>query len=175
MRFVLRRLLSGGRFQSDGLGMIGSRNYFYLVGKGRIRFGKKVILGDCVEIQSNGLLSIGTGTSINKYSRIVALENIAIGSYVTIAQFVTILDHDHDFKFDPNAQQLQLQGYTTAPITIGNNVWLADKCTVLKGVTIGNNVIAGAHTLINKDVPDNCIIAGTPFKILKQLDEKPAE
>jgi acetyltransferase-like isoleucine patch superfamily enzyme len=65
--------------------------------------------------------------------------------------------------------KMKLDGYTTAPIKIGNNVWVGDKSTILKGVTIGDNVVVGANTLVNKDVPDNCVIGGIPFKILKQL------
>jgi acetyltransferase-like isoleucine patch superfamily enzyme len=167
LRFQLAKIFHLGKFKSKGIGMLGSKSLFLIPGKGKIEFGKKVIVSSNVELQSKGNLTIGSNSTINRYSRIIAYNNISLGKNVTIAQFVSILDHDHHFEM--KNQKLELNGYKSSPITIGNNVWLADKCTVLKGVNIGDNVIAGAHTLINKDVPSNCIIGGVPFKILKQL------
>ena len=54
-------------------------------------------------------------------------------------------------------------------IKIGNNVWIADKVTILGGVTIGDNVIIGAGSVVNNDVPSNCIVAGIPANIIKKL------
>ena len=80
---------------------------------------------------------------------------------------VSILDHDHRYTFE--GDDLQLDGYVTAPITIGNNVWIADKVTILKGVTIGDNVVVGANSLVHKDVPANSVVGGVPFRVLKKL------
>lgn len=56
-------------------------------------------------------------------------------------------------------------------VKIGNNVFIGMQSTILKGVTIGNNVIIGANSLVNKDVPDNCVVAGNPAKVIMSLDE----
>ncbi len=53
------------------------------------------------------------------------------------------------------------------PIIIGNNVWIGGSVTILSGVTIGNNVVIGAGAVVTKDVPDNCVIAGVPAKVIK--------
>ncbi len=53
------------------------------------------------------------------------------------------------------------------PITIGDNVWFGGHCTVLPGVTIGNNVIVGAGSVVTKNIPDNAVVAGNPAKIIK--------
>ena len=53
------------------------------------------------------------------------------------------------------------------PITIGDNVWLGGHCVVLPGVTIGNNAIIGAGSVVTKDVPDNAVVAGNPARIIK--------
>lgn len=147
--------------------MIGKKCGLYIFKKGTIHCKGRVVLNDYVMLYAKGKLQIGKRFVCNKYSRIVAHEQIEIGDHVTIGQMVTIVDHDHDYHFE--SDQMRLEGYVTAPIRIGNNVWLADKCTILKGVTIGNNVIAGANTLIHKDVPSNCVIGGVPFKVLKEL------
>lgn len=130
-------------------------------------WGDRPIISDYVELQSQGLLQLGDYVSINRYSRIIAFEKIEIGHNVVIAQFVTILDHDHGFKMQDGA--LQITDYTTAPIKIGSNVWISDKVTITKGVTIGDNVVIAAHAVVNKDVPANCIVGGIPAKVIKSL------
>ncbi|MEL6141980.1 MAG: acyltransferase [Bacteroidota bacterium] len=119
-------------------------------------------------LYAKGQLNIGKKLGVNRYSRIVAHEEVNIGDNVTIGQMVSILDHDHDFFMEN--QQLQLSGYRTAPVNIGNNIWIGDKCTILRGVTIGDNVVIGANTLVHKNVPPNVVIGGNPFRILKELD-----
>ena len=55
------------------------------------------------------------------------------------------------------------------PITIGNNVWLGGNVTVLPGVTIGDNSIIGAGSIVTKDIPANVIAVGNPCKIIKRI------
>ncbi|WP_096527722.1 sugar O-acetyltransferase [Candidatus Nitrosoglobus terrae] len=57
------------------------------------------------------------------------------------------------------------------PITIGNNVWLGGNVTVLPGVTIGDNTVIGAGSVVTKDIPNNVIAVGNPCKILKEIIE----
>ena len=56
------------------------------------------------------------------------------------------------------------------PIKIGTDVWIGGNVCILPGVTIGNNVVIGAGTVVNKNVPDNVVIAGNPFKIIKEIN-----
>lgn len=56
-------------------------------------------------------------------------------------------------------------------ICIGNNVFIGMKTTILKGVHIGDNVIIGANSLVNKDVPNNCVVAGNPARVIMSLDK----
>ena len=166
-RYLVARAFYLKKFQCNQLSMIGKRCGIHIFKSGNINCAGRIIVNNDVLLFSKGTLNIGTQFGINSYSRIVAHNQINIGNNVTIGQFVSILDHDHKYGFE--GENLQLNGYTTAPIIIGNNVWIADKCTILKGVTIGNNVIIGANTLVNKDVPDNVVFAGSPGRILKNL------
>jgi maltose O-acetyltransferase len=131
--------------------------------------GNKAIISNNCKIIVKGKLQIGSNFFINEYSRIVALDNIIIGNNVTIAQFVSILDHDHAYKYDD--VDLIFKGYKTAPIKIGNNVWISDKVTICKGVTIGNNVIIGANSVVTKDILSNSIVAGVPAQVIKNICE----
>lgn len=56
------------------------------------------------------------------------------------------------------------------PIKIGNRVWIGIAATVMPGVTVGDNSIIAAGAVVTKDVPTNCIVAGVPAKIIKNLD-----
>lgn len=89
---------------------------------------------------------------------------ITIGDDVTMAPRVHILAHDASTK--------SFLGYTKiGRVNIGNKVFIGAESVVLPGVTIGNNVIIGANSTVTKDVPDNCVVAGTPAKVICSLDE----
>ncbi len=55
------------------------------------------------------------------------------------------------------------------PITVGNNVWLGGDVTVLPGVTIGDNSVIGAGSVVTKDIPANCVAAGNPCKKIREI------
>ena len=95
------------------------------------------------------------------------MNRIEIGSDVTIAQFVSILDHDHDYVNKYGT--LKIEGYTTAPIKIGSNVWISDKVSIIKGVTIGDNVVIAANAVVTTDIPSNSLCGGVPAKIIKRI------
>ena len=56
------------------------------------------------------------------------------------------------------------------PISIGSDVWIGGNCTILGGVTIGSNVVVAAGAVVTKDVPDNCVVAGVPARVIKTLE-----
>ena len=102
---------------------------------------------------------------IGPYSTIVARQKIIINSHFSIAEMVVIRDQNH--RFDLSDELLEKQGFESAPIIIGTNVWIAAKATILKGVTIGDNVVVGAHALVNKKITSNSVAVGIPAKKIK--------
>ena len=58
---------------------------------------------------------------------------------------------------------------TSAPITIGDDVWIGANCTIIGGVTIGNNVVVAAGAVVIDDLPDNCLAAGVPARVIKEI------
>ncbi|MHD0317548.1 sugar O-acetyltransferase [Fusobacterium sp. THCT1E2] len=56
----------------------------------------------------------------------------------------------------------------TAPVTIGNNVWIGGGAIIMPGVTIGNNVVIGAGSIVTKDIPDNSIAYGNPCQVMRE-------
>ncbi len=94
---------------------------------------------------------------------------IDIGNDVQITEGVTILTHGYDWAVLKGVYG-EILG-SGGGVKVGNNVFIGMKTTILKGVNIGNNVIIGANSLVNKDIPDNCVAAGNPAKVLMTLDE----
>lgn len=147
---------------------IGSGIRFFIINKGYIKINGKVKLHSNVELQANGgIIIMGNRCSINSYSRIIALNKIMLGDRVVIAQFVSILDHDHSTNIIEN--KLNIDNFEVATIIIGNNVWIGDKVTITKGVTIGNNVVIAANSVVTKDIPSNAVYGGVPARIIKKL------
>ena len=55
------------------------------------------------------------------------------------------------------------------PVKIGKNVWVCRQVTILSGVSIGENSIIGANSVVNKDIPPNCVAAGNPAVVVKTI------
>ena len=94
---------------------------------------------------------------------------IKIGNNVKITEGVTILTHGFDWSVLKGVYGDVLG--SSGGVTIGDNVFIGMKSTILKGVHIGNNVIIGANSLVNKDIPANCVAAGNPCKVIMGLEE----
>ena len=58
------------------------------------------------------------------------------------------------------------------PITIGNDVWIGAGVQVLPGVTIGDNVVIGAGSIVNRDIPSNCVAAGNPCRVIRFINDQ---
>ena len=119
--------------------------------------------GSTVVVMPGGNLVLGSNSYLNRNATIVCSGMIEVGENVAISQNVVIRDSDihHiivDGKDIPN----------TAPIHIGNNVWIGTSAVILKGVTIGDGAVVAAGTVVTKDVPSNCLVAGNPAKIIKE-------
>lgn len=126
---------------------------------GEIYFGSNVSLCSNVRIiAQGGRVVIGDNSHIGEGTIITSKQSVTIGQDALIAEYVVIRDQDHNLESDPVRQA----GFTTAPIVIEDNVWLAAKSTVLKGVHIGAGAVVAAHALVNKDIAARAIVAGVP-------------
>ena len=94
---------------------------------------------------------------------------IEIGENVQITEGVTILTHGYDWSVLKGVYG-EILG-SSGKVKIGNNVFIGMKTTILKGVTVGNNVIIGANSLVNKNIPDNCVVGGNPARIIMSIED----
>ena len=119
-----------------------------------------IFSGARIVVNDNSLLEFGSGY-INHNVSINCSCSIKIGYNVAISENVVIRDSDnHNLKSDKKHSKTQ-------PIVIGDKVWVGMNVIILKGVTIGNNSVIAAGSLVNKDVPANCIVGGVPAMVLK--------
>ncbi|WP_333863724.1 sugar O-acetyltransferase [Sphingobacterium sp.] len=106
---------------------------------------------------------IGKNVFINFDCVFLDLGGIIIEDHVLIAPKVSLLTEGHPIEVE-NRQSL-----TVAPIHIKKNAWIGANATILPGVTIGENAVVAAGSLVNKNVPDHTIVGGIPAKIIKNI------
>lgn len=118
-------------------------------------------------------IKIGSNVSFGKNCHIGCIENITIDDGVLFGSNVLVIDHNHglkdysDINIIPNKRFLSSSG----PIHIGKNVWVGEKVTILSGVSIGDNTIIGANSVVTKNIPANCVACGIPAKVIKTIKE----
>lgn len=119
-----------------------------------------VYSGAHIIVAENASLTLGSGY-INRHVKIRCFKNISIGNDVAISENVTIWDSD--------VHEIVRDGYiNTAAVTIGNHVWIGTNVIILKGVTIGDNAVISAGSVVSRNVPANCLAAGNPAIIVKE-------
>ena len=96
---------------------------------------------------------------------------ISFGDNVHVASGVTFINHDITYKMFNYMSGEEHYKLRQGKITIGNNVFIGAKTTILYDVEIGNNVIIGAGSLVNKNIPDGVVAAGVPCKVIGSFDE----
>jgi acetyltransferase-like isoleucine patch superfamily enzyme len=92
-----------------------------------------------------------------------------VGDDVLIGPRVTIYSQNH--RFSRADVSIREQGYTLAPVTIQDNVWVAAGCIILPGVTVGTGAVIAAGSVITQDVEPNSLVAGNPARKLRARTE----
>jgi acetyltransferase-like isoleucine patch superfamily enzyme len=109
-----------------------------------------------------GRITIGDDCSVGENAILNAAVSITVGNNVMVAPSCHVTDHDH--AFDDAATAIQRQGYSAAPVTIGDDCWLGAGATVLAGVTIGSGAVVAASAVVTRDVGAGQIVAGVPAR-----------
>jgi acetyltransferase-like isoleucine patch superfamily enzyme len=135
------------------------------------------VLGMLETVGHGGRIAIGHNCFIGENTRIWSASSIDIGDRVLISHNVNIHDsNSHSISAASRAKHFQqifseghpkiLMDVPTAPIVIENDVWIGFGASVLKGVTIGEGAIVGAHSMVTKDVAPYTIVVGNPAHVI---------
>ena len=130
------------------------------------QLGKKsVIESYCCINNAVGDVTIGDHTRIGIHCTVIG--PVSIGNNVNLAQGITVTALNHNFE--DVTRRIDEQGISTKPVVIGDDVWIGANAVILPGVTIGRHVVVAAGAVVTKDVPDNCVVAGVPAKVIKAI------
>ena len=117
-------------------------------------------------------ITIGNNVIFNTDIHIGCVNSIQIGDNCLFASRIYITDHHHG---EPTVQMLKLAPIdrpliSRGPVIIKNNVWIGEGVAIMPNVTIGENSIIATNAVVTKDVPANCVVAGIPAKIIKNIN-----
>lgn len=113
-------------------------------------------------------ITIGKEVFINYNCTLLDVCPITIGDRTLIGPNTGIYTATHPVA--PNERLKDLE--YGQPITIGKNVWVGGSCVILPGVTIGDNSVIGAGSVVTHDIPSNVVAVGNPCKVIKEIDNE---
>lgn len=134
-------------------------------------------MGEDIWIEPPVHMAYGTNVHIGNHFyanfNLVIVDDIDvyIGENVMIAPNVTITPTGH--PVDPELRRPGTQ--FSIPVTIGNNVWIGSNAVILPGITIGDNSVIGAGSVVTHDIPKNVVAVGNPCRVLREINEHDKE
>ncbi len=147
-------------------------------GEGRIAIGEHTAIGPYASLSAGmpmyadargePIITIGDRCTLGKGIGIVGHERIDIGDDIWTGHYVYITDQNHGFE-DLDAP-IGTQMWRNDPVSIGAGSWLGHGAIVLPGAHIGRHVAVAAGAVVTAgDYPDNCVLAGVPARVVRQL------
>ena len=145
-----------------------------------MRFGSNINIGSDVIIELyksyggqkfNPIFVMGNYSSFGDSGHISCVNKVTIGNNVRIGKKVFITDNSHGssdrslLDIRPNLRPI----YSKGAVIIKDNAWIGEMVCIMPGVTIGRGSIIGANSVVTHDVPDYCVAAGNPARIIKDL------
>lgn len=107
------------------------------------------------------MVRIGKNVMIMNNCLMMSRGGITIDDDVLVAANAQLISNNHDLH--------EHAILTCKPIHLKKNCWIGAGATILPGVTIGENSVVGANSVVTKDVPDNCVAVGSPAKVIKHI------
>jgi len=110
---------------------------------------------------------IGRNVFINQNCTLYDLGGVDIGDEVMIGPNVSLITSGH-----PIAPSRRRAAVTASPIVIGRNVWIAAGVTIIGGVTIGDNSVVAAGSVVTRNVPPNTLVGGNPARMIREIGDQ---
>ncbi len=166
-----------------GEGTVISYNASVSAAPGSVRIGTHCHISGSVMTRGKGNVIIGSNVFIGGATVLGALDRVTVGNDVIISNNVHIYDNNNH-PTDPEQRRAMTQSHdfhgplwswehaASAPVVIGDNVWIGEHSSILKGVTVGEGSIIGARAVVTRDVPPYSVAAGNPAKVVKSLKQE---
>jgi maltose O-acetyltransferase len=156
------KFFDGIRFK---LGFLSSHLKWRLLG---LRMGKKVEIYANVVIHDAARITIGDNSAILSFTVLFGSGGIVIGRDVLISSNCSIFSITH--RVDALERGLLYrETRSMAPVVVGNNVWIGTGASILPGVSIGENTIVGAGSVVTHSLPSGVLALGVPARIVRTL------
>lgn len=149
------------------------RGRVYIAGNGRLTLGKGVsITGNIVPVEmhtrESGGIQIGDRTFINYGTSISARSSVQIGRDCHLGHYTLIMDNAEHGIVD------RFELPPTGPVVIEDCVWIGSRVVILPGVRIGSGAVIGAGSIVTRNIPPRCVVAGNPARVLRNLADDEA-
>lgn len=132
--------------------------------------GKRVYICKGITIMSPQNVELGNDVYLGKNVTIAGQQGVTIGDNSIINHNVNIISVNHVYE-DPN-KTIREQGYYGAPISIGEDVWIATGAVVLQGIKIGKGAVIGANAVVTKNVAPYTLVGGIPAKFIRRRNSE---
>jgi acetyltransferase-like isoleucine patch superfamily enzyme len=154
------------------------RSPMMIRGARQISIGSNTFIRDDVRLEivnRPGLppasISIGSRVTMEQGVHIAACDSIVIEDDVAFAARCTIVDTHHPVGAPGDGNRARVVSDDRSSVHIGRRVFLGANVAVLRNVTIGENSIVGANSVVTRDIPANCVAAGAPARVIRNIEE----
>ena len=131
----------------------------------RAKVGKKVVFYSGVWISPGFNLELGDHVDLAKGVFITTSGGVSIGPRTLVGYKTNIFSSNH--VIPPLPGRIHSSGHTFSRVCIGSDVWIGASCTILPGVSIGDNCVVAAGSVVTKSFPSNSILAGVPARVIR--------
>jgi acetyltransferase-like isoleucine patch superfamily enzyme len=136
-----------------------------IINYANVRIGDNCIFQDFVYIRAgaHGKVIFRNNCMVNSFCRFFGHGGIEIGAHSQLGPGVTITTTAHDYTTDDLSEVFK-------KVTIGKKVWIGANVTILPGVSVGDNTVIGAGSVVTKNLPPDSIAVGVPAKVIKRIN-----
>lgn len=131
----------------------------------QVSFGENCLVLDHIRIVGPGSLIVGDRVFVNRHVYFDTNATISIGSDVQVGDHVTFLTATHSI----GGRDRRADAMITAPVTVGDGVWIGSGAVILPGVSIGDGVVVGAGAIVTRDLEPDGVYVGNPARRYRDL------
>jgi acetyltransferase-like isoleucine patch superfamily enzyme len=164
LRIMVLKARFAGRIEISLDSYVGPRCRIRVAPGGLVRLRNVNVTRDVVvDVAPGAVLEMGPSGWLGPGSMVAAQQRIVLGVGSMVAEYVTIRDHDH---VHDEHHRMSDWTYTSAPVIIGENVWIGSKATIIAGVAIGDHAMVAANAVVTRDVKPGDRVGGVPARPL---------